>query len=65
MNLDNLTVITTNGNPFTGVESAHMAYLVAKRFGFDYDAAAAAWRRMLENSCPTHQFEELVRAHRV
>ena len=63
MDLNNLTVITTNGQPFTGEESAHLAYLVAKRFGFDWQAAAAAWRRMLGNSCLDHQFEELVMAH--
>ena len=59
MNLDKLTVVTTNGDTFTGEESAHLAYLVAKRFGFEWASAAAAWRRMLENSCPDYQYEQL------
>ncbi len=63
MDLNNLTVITTNGQPFTGEESAHLAYLIAKRFGFNWEEAADAWRRMLMNSTPNHKFEELVMAH--
>lgn len=63
MNLDNLTVTATNGQKFSGEDSAHMAYLVARRFGFEWEAAAAAWRRMLQNNVSDYQFEELAMAY--
>lgn len=53
-------ITTTNGKPFTHVESVDMARLVFKRFGDDPEAAAAAWRRLLENGCPVADFMALV-----
>ena len=59
MPLDALTVYTTNGGePFTGRDSAILAYLVLRRFGRDVEAAAA-WRRMLGNSCSDTDFAGL------
>ena len=60
MDLDALTVTTTNGKKFTGLQHARMAYLVYQRFGEDMSAAAEAWRRLLQNNCEDWRFEELV-----
>ena len=62
IDLNALTVTTTSGDKFTGLQHANMAWLIYRRFGNDMAAAAAAWRRMMENSTPDHQFEELVGA---
>lgn len=53
-------ITTTAGERFTVAEHANMARLVFKRFGRDEEAAAAAWRRLLQNSCPVADFMELV-----
>lgn len=53
------TITTTAGEPFTGEESALLAALIYKRFGYDHAAAAAAWCRLLGNSCTDTQFMEL------
>ena len=60
MNLDKLTVTTTNGSEFTGQDSADMARLVYRRFGCNLKAACAVWRRMLQNNCPEADFAALV-----
>lgn len=57
----NLDVTTTNGEVFTEQDSAELAYLVWRRWGKDDEAAAAAWRRLHQNSCPTSQFVALVK----
>ena len=62
IDLDKLTVRTTNGKQFTGRDHAFLAWQIWRRFGEDYAAAAAAWRRMLENDTPDYMFEELVGA---
>ena len=51
--------VTTTCDVFTVGESGLLAALIYKRFGFDAEAAAAAWRRMLQNSCPTQDFIDL------
>ena len=63
MSLRILDVTTTSGQKFSGEDSAKLAYLVFRRFGDDYEAGAEAWRRMLQNDCPTYKFEELVNLH--
>jgi hypothetical protein len=60
MNLDQLTVTTTNGTPFTGKQSADLAWLVYLRFGCDEFDALQAWRRLLQNNCGLNQFVALV-----
>lgn len=62
--LDNLTVYPAPGQPFTGRDSALLAALVLRRFGNDLPAAAAAWRRLLGNSCAEGQFAALAAAGR-
>jgi hypothetical protein len=57
--LSNLGVTTTNHERFSGEEHALMAALIWKRFGYDTTVAAAAWRRLLENSCGDPEFEAL------
>jgi hypothetical protein len=51
-----LTITTTSGSKFSHIESVDMARLVFKRFGCDVEAATAAWRRLLQNSCSTEDF---------
>jgi hypothetical protein len=57
--LSALSITTTNHERFSGEEHAAMAALIWKRFGYDTPAAAAAWRRLLENSCGDVEFETL------
>lgn len=57
--VETLGVTTTNGERFTGEETVLLAALINKRFGYDKEQAAAAWRRMLGNSCPDEDFAEL------
>jgi hypothetical protein len=52
-------ITTTAGKVFTGRDSELLAALVLRRFGYDTGAAAAAWRRMLGNSCSDEQFAEM------
>ena len=53
-------IITTAGHPFTWAEHVELARLIYKRFGKDSSAAAAAWRRMLENTATVGDFMRLV-----
>lgn len=53
-------VTTTAGERFTQAEHAEMAWLIFKRFGRDDEAAAAAWRRMMQNGCAVADFMQLV-----
>ena len=53
-------ITTTARECFTAEDSRQLAQLVCRRFGYELAAAAAAWRRMLQNGCSDHQFEELV-----
>lgn len=53
-------VTTTAGETFSYEESCQLAGLIFKRFGRDIAAAAAAWRRLLQNSCTDEQFQEMV-----
>jgi hypothetical protein len=57
--LDRATVTAVGGEKFTGEESALMAALIYKRFGWELPAAAAAWRRLLGNSCSDEEFADL------
>ena len=52
-------VNTTASERFSGEETAQLAALVYKRFGWELEAAAAAWRRMLGNTCDDEQFRKL------
>ena len=59
-----LQVTTTAREPFTEEDSRELARLILRRFGYELEAAAKAWRRMLGNSCDDYQFLDLVgRAH--
>jgi len=51
---------TTAGETFKWDDHCRLAYLIHVRFGRDLEAGAAAWRRLLQNSCPVDQFEQLV-----
>lgn len=51
---------TTAGETFTFEESADMARMVFKRFGNDLGAATAAWNRLMQTNCDTHQFQKLL-----
>jgi hypothetical protein len=54
-------ITTTNGEKFTEEQSVTLAFLVWKRWGCDTAAAAVAWRRLFQNSCPDGDFEQLVK----
>lgn len=53
---------TVSGEWFEAEESAQLAFLIWKRWGRDLPAAAAAWRRLMQNSTTDAQFEALVEA---
>ena len=53
-------IITTSGHPFTWAEHVMLARLIYKRFGNDANAAAGAWRRMLQNSATVGDLMRLV-----
>jgi len=55
-----LDVTTTAREVFTHCQSQQLATLLWLRFGRNDHQAAAAWRRMLENDCPTSLFMKLV-----
>lgn len=59
-----LDIKTTSGEIFTAEESCALAKMIYKRYGYDVKSAAAAWRRMLQNSCPDDMFEKMVRTSR-
>jgi len=54
------TVTTTTGRHFTGLEHCMLAYAVYKRFGFDKEAALAAWGRMMQSTPDEENFEILI-----
>jgi hypothetical protein len=56
--MDN-SVTTTAGERFTEREHERLAALIWKRFGWNTESAAAAWRRMLGNSCTDAAFVSL------
>jgi hypothetical protein len=60
--LSNLNVTTTNGQVFTGEQSAVMAALIYKRFGCSLVVSLAAWQRLMQNNCPIDKFGDLVAA---
>lgn len=53
-------ITTTARETFTYGEHVDLARLVYKRFGRDDAAAAAAWRRLLENGATEGDFMALV-----
>jgi len=53
-------IATTNREVFTSAESVDLARLIFKRFGRDLEAATAAWRRLLQNSCTKEDFAALL-----
>lgn len=62
MSLSRYNVTTTNGEVFTGEQSAKLAFLVYVRFGRNLGSAHSAWKRMLQNNCSLMHFSELVDA---
>jgi hypothetical protein len=52
-------ITTTAKEVFTVNMSCQLAMLIHKRFGWDNEAAASAWRRLLQNSCSTEEFVEM------
>lgn len=54
------SITTTCGEQFSWKDSCRLAHLIYVRFGRDIEAGAAAWRRLLQNSCTNQDFEELV-----
>lgn len=52
-------VTTTAGEAFTAADSAALALAVYRRFGRDSGAAAAAWRRLLQNGTSDRDFMAL------
>ena len=55
-------ITTTNREVWTQAESEDLAARVFKRFGRDIPAAAAAWRRLLQNNCSDEQFRDLLKS---
>ena len=55
-----MDVTTTNGETFTYDDHCRMAVLIHIRFGRSTTSAAAAWRRMMQNSCTDSDFEAMV-----
>lgn len=53
-------ITTVAGEAFTPEDSALLARLIYRRFGYEISAAAAAWRRMLQNNCTDAHFAALV-----
>ena len=53
-------VRSADGTWFTTSDHYDLARLVFKRFGHEPEAAAAAWRRMLQNSATVEDFMGLV-----
>lgn len=49
-------ITTTAGEAFELADVEVMAALIYKRFGYDRTSAAAAYRRLLGNSCPDEDF---------
>lgn len=57
-------MITPTDKQFSISEHELLAGLILKRFGWDLASAAAAWRRMLQNTCTDAQFEKLATGRR-
>ena len=53
------TVYTITGECFSQQDHEVLAGLMLIRFGYDHDAAAAAWRSMLGNDCTVTEFQQL------
>jgi len=53
-------VITTAGERFTLDMHRELARLVWVRFGRDAQAATAAWRRMMQNTCEVQNLLALI-----
>lgn len=51
---------TTKGEPFTYGDTCFMAHLIFVRFGRNYEAATAAWCRMLQNQTTEDMFRKLI-----
>ena len=61
-NIEKWAVNTVAQERFSGQETVQLAALIYKRFGRDKEAAAAAWRRLLGNTCSDAQFLEIAYA---
>ena len=60
MNYDN-GITTVNGGSFSYERHCHLAREIWVRWGCDTAAAAAAWRRLFQNSCPDSEFIKMVK----
>ena len=59
MNLNNMTITTTAGEPFTGQDIANMYHMIWRRFGRNDEAAAEAIRNMMGNSATAHDVYQI------
>lgn len=55
-----MDIITTAGEEFTRKDSAAMALMVYRRFGYNIEASVEAWNRLHQNNTTSEQFMELV-----
>lgn len=60
--LSNLSVTTVANEVFSGEDHAILANMIWRRWGRDYQAAHAAWKRLFQNSCTLEDFVRLVDA---
>lgn len=60
VNDERVVITTASGESYTYGDTCYMAHLVFKRFGRDYDAATAAWCRMLQNDTSIPRFKQLI-----
>lgn len=54
------TVTTINGEVWKRDSDRALAHLIYIRFGRDLNAAAAAWRRLLNNNTTSQEFKRLI-----
>lgn len=64
VDIEALGINAVGGVRFTGEDTVRLAFLIHKRFGYEDDAAMAAWRRMLGNACTVEAFVAMAQAGR-
>ncbi len=55
--------ITMSGECFDCADHGLMAFQIWRRMGRNHEATGAAWRRLMENDCSTHDVMALVAFH--
>ena len=60
---DRLYAKTTSAEFFDCSDHALMAFQIWRRMGRSNEAAGAAWRRLMQNDCPTQDVMALVAFH--